>query len=305
MKELNDIRKRIDRLDQRLLRLLNARGRLVQDVGQLKNRRRQAIFAPHREKYVLSHLRRMNGGPLSNQVIERVFREIVHACRSLQKQHTIAYFGPEATFTHLAAVQCFGWYARFASQHSIAEVFEEVEKERADYGVVPVENSTEGVVNHTLDMFVDSDLRICAEMELPISHFLLARGRVGIPAVRRLISHPQALAQCRKWVESHLPNVRVVEASSTAEAARMVGQDPHAAAIASRLAADIYRLRVLAPRIEDEASNSTRFLIVGRTAPERTGRDKTSILFAVKDRVIARIADVNHGNVCRDVPLGI
>jgi chorismate mutase/prephenate dehydratase len=187
----------------------------------------------------------------------------------------------------MAALRCFGPQAQLFPVRSIADVFAEVEKGRADFGVVPIENSTEGIVNHTLDMFIESSLSICAELELPIWHCLLGRGADSKKrgAARTLFSHYQALAQCRQWIEANLPGVRIVESASTAEAARLASQTPHALAIASELAADLYGLDVLEFRIEDAANNFTRFLVVGTTEPARTGRDKTSILFSIKDRV--------------------
>ncbi|OGR90276.1 MAG: prephenate dehydratase [Elusimicrobia bacterium RIFCSPLOWO2_01_FULL_59_12] len=287
MASLKKLRDHIDRLDQSLLRFLNQRGRLVETIGQLKQKNGRSVFVPSREKSLLQRLKRLNRGPLSSQAVQDVFNEIVHACRSLQKKLRISFLGPEATFTHQAALKSFGHQAALVSAHSIADVFSEVEKGRADYGVVPIENSTEGVVNHTLDMFIESNLSICAEMELPIWHYLLGREaeyrRKG--GVRALFSHYQALAQCRQWVEAHLPELRIVETASTSEAARMAARTPHAVAIASRLAADLYGLDVLASRIEDATHNYTRFLVIGSAEPRRTGRDKTSIMFSVKDRV--------------------
>lgn len=284
---LKRLRSQIDRLDQTLLELLNQRGRLVQEIGALKEKNGQAVFAPGRERDLLAGLRSKNLGPLSPEAIESVFREVVHACRNLQKQFQVAYFGPEGTFTHQAALRRFGRGARLRPARTIPDVFAEVEKGRADYGVVPIENSTEGVVNHTLDMFVESPLSICAELELPIWHYLLGRAdryRQG-RGVKTLFSHYQALAQCRQWLESRWPHVRVVETSSTAEAARLASQTPGAVAIASRLAAELYGLDILASRIEDAKNNFTRFFVIGTAEPPPTGRDKTSIMFSIKDRV--------------------
>jgi len=266
---------------------LNQRGRLVQDVGALKERNGQSIFAPGRERDLLQKLRDRNTGPLTNDAIDNVFREVVHACRDLQKQLRVAYFGPAATFTHQAALRSFGRRAEFRPLRTIADVFAEVEKGRVDYGVVPIENSTEGIVNHTLDMFMESPLAICAELELPIWHFLLGSRRTGknLGGVKTLFSHYQALAQCRRWVETHLPDAKIVDATSTAEAARLAAQTPHAAAIASRLAAELYGLQILASRIEDASNNYTRFLVIGAAELQPTGRDKTSIMFSIKDRV--------------------
>jgi chorismate mutase/prephenate dehydratase len=287
MASLKKLREQIDRLDEALLKLLNERGERVKAVGQLKEKNSLSVFAPAREKGVLQHLKRVNRGPLSDQAVLSVFNEIVHACRSLQKAMKISFLGPEATFTHQAAIKCFGSQAKLLPSQSIADVFSEVEKGRADYGVVPIENSTEGVVNHTLDMFIESNLSICAELELPIWHYLLGRQseyrKTG--RIRTLFSHYQALAQCRKWVETNLPGVRVVESASTAEAARQASQTPRSVAIASRLAAGLYGLDLLESRIEDMAHNYTRFLVIGTTEPHPTGHDKTSIMFSIKDRV--------------------
>jgi len=287
MASLKKLREQIDRLDEALLKLLNERGKLVEAVGQLKEKNSLSVFAPAREKRVLQHLKRVNRGPLSQQAVLDVFNEIVHACRSLQKALTISFLGPEATFTHQAAIKCFGPQARLVPSHSIADVFVEVEKGRADYGVVPIENSTEGVVNHTLDMFIESNLSICAELELPIWHYLLGREADYRPKnkTRTLFSHYQVLGQCRQWLETHLPELRVVETPSTAEAARRARETPHAVAIASRLAASLYGLDILESRIEDTAHNYTRFLVIGTTEPQPTGHDKTSIMFSIKDRV--------------------
>lgn len=286
MASLKKLRAHIDQLDESLLRLLNERGRLVESIGRLKQKNSQSVFVPSRENSLLQRLKRLNRGPLSSHAVQDVFLEIVHACRSLQKQLTISFFGPEATFTHQAALKCFGPQARFVAAHSIADVFSEVEKGRADYGVVPIENSTEGVVNHTLDMFIESNLSICAERELPIWHYLLGReADYKKGNVRTLYSHYQALAQCRQWVEDHLHAARVVESASTAEAARTASKTPHSVAIASRLAAELYGLDVLESRIEDATHNFTRFLVVGTAEPQPTGRDKTSVMFSVKDKV--------------------
>jgi len=213
--------------------------------------------------------------------------EIVHASRHLQKPLQVAYFGPEATFTHQAALRQFGQNAPLTCCKSISDVFSDVERDRADYGVVPIENSTEGVVNHTLDMFVDSSLSICSELEMPIHLALLGR-KSKVPlarAVKTLYAFGQPLAQARRWVETHLPFTHVVEAGSTAQSAQWAAKHPHSAAIASSIAAKIYDLDILASRIEDSPNNFTRFLVVGKTRPEPTGRDKTSILFSIKDHV--------------------
>ena len=278
MASLKKLREQIDRLDESLLKILNERGQLVESIGALKEKSSQGVFVPSREQLLLQRLRRINRGPLSNQAVQDVFYEIVHACRSLQKKLKISYFGPEATFTHQAALKCFGHRRRIWSPaHSIADVFAEVEKGRADYGVVPIENSTEGIVNHTLDMFVDSNLSICAGDG--IADLALSAGAgVGISEertcapVRTLYSHYQALAQCRQWIEAHLPGVRVVESSSTAEAARLAPQNPACGGDRVQdLASELYGLEVLESRIEDAAHNYTRFLVIGTAVPQPTG----------------------------------
>jgi chorismate mutase/prephenate dehydratase len=213
--------------------------------------------------------------------------EIVHVSRNLQKPLRIAYFGPEATFTHQAALRQFGRAVPLMPCKSISDVFAEVERDRADYGVVPVENSTEGVVNHTLDMFIESPLSICSELEMPIHLALLGRrSKASLhKTIKILYAFGQPLAQCRRWIETHLPLARVVEAASTAQSAQLAAKNPHAAAVASPIAAAIYGLDILASRIEDSPNNFTRFLVIGKTAAARTGRDKTSILFSIKDHV--------------------
>jgi chorismate mutase/prephenate dehydratase len=287
MSSLKKLRRHVDQVDRSLLDLLTRRGQLVKDIGAIKEKNGQSIFAPERERELLSRLKARNRGPLPGDAVESVFREIVHSCRNLQKELRVAYFGPRATFTHQAALRSFGRGALYLPARTIADVFAEVDRGHADYGVVPIENSTEGVVNHTLDMFVDSRLSICAELELPIQHYLLGSARTyrAGKGVRTLYSHYQALAQCREWVETHLPRARVIEASSTAEAAHLASEHAGTAAIASRLAAELYGLDVLASRIEDVTHNFTRFLVIGPNEPARTGRDKTSVMFSIKDRV--------------------
>lgn len=281
---LDKLRREIDSIDDKILALLTNRGRIAKDIGRIKAERGENVFAVDREAEILSRLADRNKGPIPSESVEDIFREVFTACRSLQKRIDVAFFGPEATFTHQAAIKHFGRNAQFTAVPSIKDVFFEVERRRADYGVVPIENSTEGVVNHTLDMFVESDVHIVAEREEPISHCLLSvSGKAS--AVKKVYSHPQALAQCRKWLDSHLPGVTLHESASTADAAVHATLDPSSAAIASELAAQIYHLKAVALRIEDSPDNATRFLVIGREIPKPTGRDKTSVLFSVKDRV--------------------
>ncbi len=284
MSSIQKLRKNIDKLDHSLLGLLSQRAKLVKSIGALKLENGQPIFVPGRERKLLQELQARNQGPLSNEAVEGLFQEIVHACRNIQKRMTVAYFGPEASFTHAAALKSFGRGVELVSARTISEVFSEVDKGRADFGVVPIENSLGGGVYHTLDMFIESPLSICAELELPVHHFLLSKSAKSLDKIKTLFSHYQALSQCRNWVDEHLPNARVVESTSTSEAAQQAQRISGAAAISSKLAADRYGLNVLASRIEDSSQNSTRFLIIGTAIPEPTGRDKTSIMFSIKDR---------------------
>jgi len=282
--ELKSLRQKIDKIDNQILRLLNQRTRAAREIAKLKAKAKQEFYAPHREKKIVDRLLKKNKGPLPNEALRGVFQEILNASRSMQKKLRVAYLGPEATFTHLAAVKNFGRYAAFTPVKSIADVFSEVEKGRSDYGVVPIENSTEGVINHTLDMFVTSELKICSELLLEISHNLLSKAS-ELREIKRIYSHSQAIAQSRNWIEDNLPNAELVETSSTAKAAEMAEKDPQGGAIASSLAASLYDLKIIAERIEDNVQNFTRFLVIGKSFPAKSGQDKTSILFSIKDRV--------------------
>lgn len=281
--DLATLRAMIDRTDDELLRLLNERAGLVAQVAALKERLQVPFYVPSREKQIVDRLAAQNAGPFPNEAIRPVFQEIFSACLSLEKTVRVAYLGPEATFTHMAVKRQFGLSARTIPVGTIAGVFEEVERGGADFGVVPVENSAEGVVNHTLDTFVDSDLKISAEIVLEVSHCLLTRGGLEPGGVERVYSHPQALAQCRRWLAANLPRAVVVEAASTAEAARLARDDARGAAIASELAARLYELTVARRKLEDVAENVTRFLVIGKQQAEPTGRDKTSLLLALRD----------------------
>ncbi len=283
-KTLKELREEIDRLDDRLLEILNSRASLVIEVGRLKSVKKDEFHVPNREREIYQRLTAHNRGPFPNEAIRSVFREIISASLALEAPMKVAFFGPKATFTHLAAMQQFGLSAELVPQKSIPAVFEEVGKGRAKYGVVPVENSTEGMVSHTLDMFMESELKINAEVLLEIHHFLLSRtGR--LEDIKKVYSHPQPIAQCRDWLAEHLPNIPVVDVASTAVAAQIVGEDYTAAAIASELAASMYDLKVVRERIEDQVNNFTRFLVIGKKLAEPSGDDKTSLMFSVKDEV--------------------
>jgi chorismate mutase/prephenate dehydratase len=271
-------------MDAQILDLLNRRARIVIEIAEEKKRRKVGFYVPEREEEVYRRIDSLNQGPLPKDAIRAIYREVLSASLSLERPLRAAYLGPPATFTHLASMKKFGSSAEFIPMKGISDVFLEVEKENADYGVVPVENSTEGMINHTLDMFVDSDLKIFGEIFLEVSHTLLsATGK--LEEIERVYSHPQALAQSRKWLEANLPKADLIEVFSTAAAAEMSKKDAGGAAIASDLAADLYRLRRVQSRIEDYAQNYTRFLIIGSHSGPRTGNDKTSILFSMRDQV--------------------
>ena len=277
------LRQKIDQIDAKVVNLLNDRAALAQRIGRSKSLSSQEVYVPHREKEVLRRISESNRGPLSAEAIRAVFREIISGCRALEGPLNVSFFGAEATYTHLAAREKFGTAANLTPTASITEVFQEVTQGRAAYGVVPIENSTEGVVAHTLDSLVESDLKICAEIFLDIHHNLLSR--TGNPAdVQKIISHPQALAQCRGWLASHFAAVPVEEVASTAHAAIRATADDKLAAISSAMAKEIYDLKVVAANIEDQSTNITRFLVIGKTASRPSGDDKTSVVFSVQDK---------------------
>src|SRR5213595_2649708 len=276
-------RKAIDKLDAKIVKLLSERTRHVLEIGAIKLKAGEEIYAPHRELAVLQRVCRLNKGPITNESLRAIYREIMSSALSLQKTMRITYLGPEATFTHQAAIRRFGSSLRYQPQKTITDVFNEVSKNRADYGVVPIENSTEGVVTHTLDMFVDSDLKIVSEIVLRVQHCLLGRGRRT--SIRKLYAHPQALGQCRGWVQNHLPRVEIIETSSNARSAELAAKEKYAAAIAGVLAAEKYRVPVLEHDIQDNSANATRFLVLGRKCSPATGRDRTSLMLSIRDEV--------------------
>ena len=280
---LSALRQAIDDIDDRILDLLNQRASVVVEVGKAKAGQSKDFYVPSRERAIYERLTAANPGPFPSEAIRKVFREIISASLSLEQPMKVAFLGPQGTFTHAAAMQQFGFSAQLMPQKSIPAIFEEVARGRAPYGVVPVENSTEGVVSHTLDMFMESDLKINAEIMLGISHFLMSRsGRMT--DIKKVVSHPQPLAQCRKWLEENLPDIPLVDVGSTALAAQMALEDESFGAIASEMAATLYGLQVVKERIEDNPNNFTRFLVIGTNTPERSGRDKTSLMFNIKDQ---------------------
>jgi chorismate mutase/prephenate dehydratase len=285
-KDLSDYRKEIDRIDDEILRLLNERSKSVIQIGKLKKEQdaEANLHTPGREAAIIERLTKQNTGPFPTDAIQSVYREIMSASLSLEGPQKVAYLGPRATFTHMACMQKFGSSAQYVPVHSIKDVFSEVERGRANFGVVPIENTTEGVVNHTLDMFIDSNLLIYGEVLQEVSHHLLSKTGV-LEDVKKIYSHPHAIAQCRNWLETNLPLVPVSEVASTARAAEMCMEEPSSAAIASELAGQLYGLKVIKARIEDNLNNVTRFLVLSQKPPERTGKDKTSLMLSVKDKV--------------------
>jgi len=278
--QLAEIRDLIDAIDQQIQDLLNARAEAAQEVARIKLALDpDAVFyRPEREAQVLRMVKQRNKGPLDAESVALLFREIMSACLALELPLKVAYLGPAGTFTQAAAQKHFGHAVNTMSMAAIPDVFQEVESGSCHYGVVPVENSIEGAVNYTLDLFFESDLKICAEIYHAISHDLLSKTG-PLENVKVIYSHPHAFAQCRHWLKKNLPAAALIECSSTAEAARKASRETGAAAISSREAADSYKLEPLAARIEDVSRNVTRFLVIGKDAVDRTGSDKTSIMF--------------------------
>ena len=281
---LRQVRERIDRIDGELLRLISERAGCARDVARIKDETGAAVqyYRPEREAEILRRIKDENPGPLDGEEIARLFREIMSACLALEKPLDVGYLGPEGTFTQAAARKHFGHAVRTQPFGAIGDIFREVEAGACDYGVVPVENSTEGVVNHTLDMFMRSPLLIAGEVTLRIHHHLLSRA-TEIGAVRRVYSHQQSLAQCRGWLDRHLPNAERVAVGSNADAARLAARAGDSGAVAGEAAAELYELRILAQRIEDEPGNTTRFLVIGPEDSPPSGRDKTSMLLSCRN----------------------
>src|SRR5262245_11421443 len=295
--DLAAVRERIDAIDRAILEQLNARARLVQSIGQLKAASGSAVYEAARERQIVEQLAARNPGPFPNEGIAPVFREIISGTRSLERVLRVGYFGPEGTFTHLAARRQFGQLAELASLDSIGEVFAAVERRQLDLGVVPVENTTEGVVTQTFDALAEHEVGICAEVVLRISQQLLSKsGR--LEDVRQVVSHPQPLAQCRLWLDRQLPGTPRVEAASTAVAAKLAAEDGSLAAIGSAIAGEVYGLRTIEASIEDRRDNTTRFVVIGQQTPPASGNDLTSVLFTIRKdeagalhRLLAPFAD--------------
>jgi chorismate mutase/prephenate dehydratase len=280
--ELDELRERIDDADRSILEGLNERARLVREVGRLKGRTGTPVYEAGRERQIVERLERDNPGPFPDAGLAPVFREIISATRSLEESLTVAYLGPEGTFSHLAARRQFGEIVRLRALASIADVFASVERGKTDLGLVPIENTTEGIVTASFDAFAEHEVCVCGESLLPVSQHLLSRsGRLD--EVRRVASHPQPLAQCRGWLDRNLPGVERVETASTAAAARLAVEDASVAAIGSAIAAEVYGLRGIEASIEDRSDNTTRFLLIARDAePAPSGNDLTSVLFTLR-----------------------
>jgi chorismate mutase/prephenate dehydratase len=287
--QLKALRVRIDSLDEKILQLISERARCAQDVARVKMQSLAAdeqpvFYRPEREAQVLKRIMEKNQGPLGNEEMARLFREIMSSCLALEQPLRVAYLGPEGTFSQAATLKHFGHAVISLPMAAIDEVFREVVAGAVNFGVVPVENSTEGAVNHTLDSFLEHDLVICGEVELRIHHHLLVGETTKTDRITRIYSHAQSLAQCRKWLDAHYPNVERVAVSSNADAARRVKSEWNSAAIAGDMAATLYGLDKLYEKIEDRPDNSTRFLIIGNQEVPPTGDDKTSIIVSMRNK---------------------
>jgi chorismate mutase/prephenate dehydratase len=280
--ELGRLRDAIDRVDDHLLETLNERAKLARAIGTLKVGQ---AYRPEREAQVLRRIKERNPGPLASETVALIFREIMSACLALERPITVAYLGPRGTFSERAALKHFGLAAEAVPVLSIDEVFREVESGGADFGVVPVENSTEGAVGRSLDLMPQTPMKVCGEVVVRIHHHLMAKDPGAKPGeIRRVFSHGQSLAQCHEWLNTQMPNAERVAVASNAEAARRAAEEAGSAAVAGEMAAEHYGLSILAANIEDEPNNTTRFLILGDYQPKRSGRDKTSLILSARNR---------------------
>jgi chorismate mutase/prephenate dehydratase len=282
---LESLRKKIDEIDSLLIKTISERARCAQHVAEVKeDQGDKAYYKPEREAQVLRRVMEKNEGPLDNEDLARLFRQIMSACLALEQPVKVAYLGPEGTFTQEAALKHFGDSAVSIPQSAIDEVFREVLSGSCDYGVVPVENSTEGVISHTLDSFMDSSLKICGEVELRIHQHFMVGENTDRKNISRVYSHAQSLAQCRQWLNSNFPAIERVAVSSNAEAAKRVQGEWNSAAIAGDMACELYNLEKLHEKIEDNPDNSTRFLIIGREEVPKSGKDRTSVVVSVRNK---------------------
>lgn len=282
-KSLETIRKEIDQIDEELVGLLSRRAQLAVEVGKLKGRDGKPFFTPERERQIFESLENLNKGPLQTKQLVSIFREVISAARAAEKPLNIAYWGPPGSYTHLASVKTFGHSSFYEPQEDIPEVFQAVERGHCDYGVVPVENSLAGFVPETLDQFPLTDVRICAETHIPVHHHLLSQAS-DISQIQVLYSGPQPARQCKGWLNSHMPKVEIVEITPTSRAAEKALTEPHAAAIGNRYTSELLGIPILAENIEDNRQNRTRFLVIGYNEPTKTGRDKTTMMFNLRNR---------------------
>ncbi len=290
MSSLNELRDQIDQIDRQIHQLLNQRAVCASQIADVKLRNQDSgsvvFYRPEREAQVLGAVMERNqesGGALPDGTVAHIFREIMSACLALEQPAEVAFLGPEGTFTQQAAIKHFGNSAVTQSRARIADVFSAVETGAANYGVVPVENSTEGAVNHTLDVFVHSPLKICGEVQLPIHLQLLVSKQSGTDKIKKICGHRQALAQCQSWLSRHWPTTELVDVSSNGEAARLASKDPSLAAVAGEIAAELYGLSCVSANIEDRHDNTTRFLVIGEKEIPPSGSDKTSIVVATRN----------------------
>ncbi len=280
---LDELRQSIDRLDDQIVRLLSERAKVVKKLADVKQRGSQRSYVPEREREIYEKIARLNPGPLGDQALQAIYTEILSGSRALERELHIAFLGPQATFSHQAAKQHFGKSCTYLPEEDIRGVFAIVAKRQADYGVVPIETAAAGAVTDTLDMFMEFDVRVCGEVVVEIHQHLLAK--CELPDVRRVYSRAEAFDQCRDWLARHLPEAELVPMTSTAKAAEKASAEPQAAAVASEEAASEYELPVRADSIQDKAHNSTRFFVLSDHIAGRTGKDKTSLMFGIKDEV--------------------
>ena len=283
--QLQTIRERIDALDEQIQTLINERASCAQQVADIKTKSGETdhFYRPEREAQVLRNIEARNKGPLEAEKMARLFREIMSACLALERPLKIAFLGPAGTYNHVATVKHFGQFIEQEPVNNIEDIFRTVESGQAHFGVVPIENSTEGVITHTLDLLTNSSLQICGEVDLRIQHNLISNQK-NLSEIKKVYSHQQSLAQCRRWLDGHLPGVELFAVKSNAEAVRLAKADPASAAIAGSLASEIYQVPVLVSEIEDEADNTTRFIVIGRDAVPASGKDRTSLLIATNNK---------------------
>ncbi|MBF0522392.1 MAG: prephenate dehydratase [Candidatus Omnitrophica bacterium] len=280
---LEELRKKINAIDDKLVPLLDERAKVSLEIGKKKLQNNESIYAPHREREVLDRVKALSKGPMKPEGLEAIYREIMSSSLSLEKPLQISYLGTQGSFSHMAANKKFGSQVTYVSCTSITEVFQKVEHNECDYGVVPIENSVEGAVTHTFDVLVDSELKICAQMTLKVEHHLLSKE--NLKDIKTVYSNPSVFGQCRNWLANNLPEAGQIWVASTTEAAQKAAKQRYAAAIASSLAAKVYEVPIIHSNIQDAENNMTRFYVISKQDVPPTGKDKTSIIFSIKDKV--------------------